>query len=148
GGLRVRLENTTVYANHAGGTGGAASVRNFMEQSHIYAYNSIFWNNGADASDGIDEIHLTEVKVIVRYEVRNSVVTTGCTGLDSCDSTVVAGDPLFVDPLGPDGIPGTDDDDLRLQPGSSAIGRGDLSYLSGSDRTYDLLGQPRVVATL
>jgi hypothetical protein len=37
-------------------------------------------------------------------------------------------DPLFVDPsniIGPDGLPFTDDDGLRLQPGSPAIGNGE-----------------------
>ena len=33
-------------------------------------------------------------------------------------------DPLFVDPDGPDDIPGTEDDDLRLQPGSPCIDAG------------------------
>jgi len=34
-------------------------------------------------------------------------------------------DPLFVDPLGPDGLPGTNDDDLRLRAGSPCIDAGD-----------------------
>ena len=44
-------------------------------------------------------------------------------------------DPLFVDPVGPDGIPGTEDDDLRLSPGSPAINAGDPStrYLTPTD---------------
>ncbi len=35
-------------------------------------------------------------------------------------------DPLFIDPIGPDGIPGTGDDDLRLSPGSPGINAGIL----------------------
>ena len=34
-------------------------------------------------------------------------------------------DPLFADPLGPDGLPGTNDDDLRLRAGSPCIDAGD-----------------------
>lgn len=86
--------------------------------------------------------------IAVRHEVRNSVIATGCGDMANCSSTVSA-DPLFVDPLGPDGIAGTADDDFRLQPGSPAISRGNLNYLESSlDRVYDLLGQPRVVGTI
>ncbi|MBL9120817.1 MAG: right-handed parallel beta-helix repeat-containing protein [Phycisphaerae bacterium] len=35
-------------------------------------------------------------------------------------------DPMFVDASGADGIAGTEDDDLRLSPGSPAIDQGDL----------------------
>ncbi len=38
----------------------------------------------------------------------------------SCMTSLGSG-PLFVDPFGPDGIPGTEDDDLRLSAGSSCI---------------------------
>jgi hypothetical protein len=36
-------------------------------------------------------------------------------------SNSIVADPLFVDADGPDGLPGTADDDLRLAPGSPAI---------------------------
>lgn len=35
-------------------------------------------------------------------------------------------DPLFVNAIGSDGVAGTEDDDLRLSPGSPAIDQGDL----------------------
>jgi len=66
-------------------------------------------------------------------------------------------DPLFVDPNGPDGMPGTEDDDLRLKPGSPCIDAGDANALpmdsedldGDRDRIepipVDLAGVPRVV---
>lgn len=147
-GVNVRLENTTVHANTAGGRGGAAFAENLNGPTRFFAYNSIFWNNTSNASDGEDEIHLTAPHIAVRHEIRNSILANGCGDLTNCSSTVSA-DPLFVDPLGPDGIAGTADDDLRLQIGSPAISLGNLNYLESTlDRIHDLLGQPRVVGTI
>jgi hypothetical protein len=66
-------------------------------------------------------------------------------------------DPRFVDPLGPDGAPGTEDDDLRLSGGSPCIDAGDNDGvppdtldLDGDGDTdepipFDLDGNPRFV---
>jgi hypothetical protein len=51
----------------------------------------------------------------------------GKTGWPEGNSELNGGDPLFVnlnDPLGPDGLPFTEDDGLRLLPGSKLIGAG------------------------
>jgi predicted outer membrane repeat protein len=58
--------------------------------------------------------------------------------------------PRFADPDGPDNIPGTLDDDLRLLPGSPCIDAGDstalppdiLSDLAGNPRYFDDPGMP------
>jgi hypothetical protein len=52
-------------------------------------------------------------------------------------------DPMFADPIGPDGIPGTEDDDLQLSPGSPAINAGDPNT-AGLPST-DLDGHARVL---
>ncbi len=52
-------------------------------------------------------------------------------------------DPRFQDPAGPDGLPGTLDDDLRLSVGSPCIDAGSRDLLPASVTT-DLAGQPRV----
>ena len=52
-------------------------------------------------------------------------------------------DPLFVDADGADNIPGTEDDNLRLLPGSPCIDAGDNSSLPPSVVT-DLDGEPRI----
>lgn len=54
----------------------------------------------------------------------------------------IGDDPLFVDADGPDGIPGTGDDDLRLMPGSPCIDAGDNGAVPESVTT-DLDGHPR-----
>ena len=63
---------------------------------------------------------------------------------------------MFINPNGPDGKPGTEDDDLRLKPGSPCIDKGDANALpadsedldSDGDTTepipLDLAGKPRI----
>ncbi|MCA9249560.1 MAG: right-handed parallel beta-helix repeat-containing protein [Phycisphaerales bacterium] len=51
-------------------------------------------------------------------------------------------DPLFVDADGFDDIAGTEDDDLRISPGSSAIDAGDNSAVP-AEITLDVNGTPR-----
>jgi hypothetical protein len=46
-------------------------------------------------------------------------------------------DPLMVDPFGPDGVAGTDDDDLRLGPGSPAVDAGSNYLLPADDGDLD-----------
>jgi len=53
-------------------------------------------------------------------------------------------DPCFVDPDGPDGIPGTEDDNLRLRAGSLCIDAGDNNSVP-LGITTDLDGNPRFV---
>lgn len=55
---------------------------------------------------------------------------------------VIDADPEFVDPIGPDGVRGTEDDDLRLRPGSPAIDRGNNTAVP-ADLQFDLDGNPR-----
>jgi hypothetical protein len=66
-------------------------------------------------------------------------------------------DPCFVDPNGPDGIGGTEDDDLHLMPGSPCIDAGDnnslppdTTDLDGDGNTtepipWDADGRPRIM---
>ena len=52
-------------------------------------------------------------------------------------------DPMFVDPLGPDGIVGTADDDLRLKPGSPCIDAGSNAATELAGIKTDQRGTPR-----
>jgi hypothetical protein len=47
------------------------------------------------------------------------------------------GDPRFVSPFGPDGQPGTEDDDLRLAAGSPAVDAGDVAALPADVHDLD-----------
>ena len=51
-------------------------------------------------------------------------------------------DPLFLDPSGPDGVLGTEDDNLRLALGSPCVDAGDSAAVP-STLTVDLDGRPR-----
>ena len=87
--------------------------------------NSILWNGGNELWEEYGAI------ATVTY----SNVQGGWPG----DGNIGA-DPLFVDADGPDGISGTDDDDLRLLIGSPCTDAGDnsgvfLDLLSGQSRT-------------
>ncbi|MCH7526476.1 MAG: hypothetical protein IID39_03470 [Planctomycetes bacterium] len=53
-------------------------------------------------------------------------------------------DPLFMDALGADGIPWTEDDNLRLTPDSPCINTGDPDYVPAEDET-DLDGHARIL---
>ena len=50
---------------------------------------------------------------------------------------------MFVDPFGPDGIPGTNDDNLRLAANSPAIDAGDPAFVPDASET-DFDGHPRM----
>lgn len=54
---------------------------------------------------------------------------------------IIDADPLFVDPDGPDDIPGNLDDDLRVRLDSPAVNAGSNSYVIS---TTDFDGNPRV----
>ncbi len=57
-------------------------------------------------------------------DVRSTLVQGGYPGAGNLEA-----DPLFVDPDGADNIPGTPDDDLRLQRGSPAIDAGNNAFI-------------------
>nr|MBX2822786.1 T9SS type A sorting domain-containing protein [Rhodothermaceae bacterium] len=131
GGAIVNFESTTMtfyqttLANNTAREGGAI----YSSSGKVSFYNSIIYNNQS-------EVQGAENLSIRKHE--NSVLTMDHNILEGAfpDSVTVMDmggnffeDPLFVDPLGPDGIAGTLDDDLRLQPTSPAIDAGDNNLL-------------------
>ncbi|MFQ5411703.1 MAG: right-handed parallel beta-helix repeat-containing protein [Phycisphaerae bacterium] len=137
----TNFSDTTVinctFSGNSGDLGGAL----FHNSANSTVTNCIFWNNPGGAI-------LFATNSIVTY----SNVEGGFVGAGNIDA-----DPLFVDPLGPDGVAGTEDDDLRLQAGSPCIDAGDntavpadIADLDGdgdtTERTpLDLAGNPRFV---
>ncbi len=99
--------------------------------------NSILWANtdlgGMDETAQIDGIAISPV-------VNYSDVQGGWSGLGGIGN--ISTDPLFVDADGADDIPGTEDDDFRLQPGSPCIDAGDNTAVP-VEITTDLDGDPR-----
>lgn len=115
--------------------------------------NSIFWANDIREDSeffswGIREDHVGIDHSIIQYPLPSHARD---------GSGLMGGDPLFADPLGPDGVPGTLDDDYRLSAISPAIDAGqngsllfDSFDLDEDGRVYehwptDLVGNTRVV---
>ncbi len=113
GGMRNEVRshpivtNCTFYANLASIGGGMRS----NDDCNPTVENCVFWQN---VPDQIDDLAASVTTATY------SCIQGGWPGLGNIDE-----DPLFVDPIGPDGIPGTEDDDLRLSPGSPCIDVGD-----------------------
>ena len=82
--------------------------------------NSILWGNSDDQGQLEDSqiYRWQNVQILLDY-----CCVQGLTG-DLGGTGNIGNDPLFVDPDGPDGIPGTEDDDLHLLSGSPCIDAG------------------------
>ena len=99
--------------------------------------NCILWGNSLD---GVVDMEAQ----IVRSN--DSELAYSCVqGLTGPSGGIgnIADDPMFVDADGPDDIPGTVDDDLRLMQGSPCINTGDLAFVA-QPGTIDLGGNPRL----
>ncbi len=115
------LINCSFTANSAVMKGGA--IFNFVPDLMLLS-NCIFWN------DTPDELYEEDPSATT---ISYSNIQGGYAGIGNIDA-----DPLFVDPDGPDNIPGTEDDDLRLSVGSPSIDAGDNTAVPVD--TYDLDG--------
>jgi len=99
--------------------------------STIEITNSILW-------DGGNEIINVDGST---YTITYSDVQGGWAGTGNLDV-----DPMFIDPDGPDGITGTDDDNLRLVACSDLLDVGTNTPTGGLPLT-DLDGNPRIFNT-
>jgi predicted outer membrane repeat protein len=123
------IVSNTVFAGNTAGSGGGMSVRN---SSLPFIRNCTFHGNAADVGGGVDHSAATSSLVnCILWDnaggeiegtaaVEYSDVRGGAPGIGNVDA-----DPRFVDALGPDGMAGTDDDDLHLAADSPAIDAGD-----------------------
>ncbi len=103
-----RLVNCTFSRNHAEIKGGGVDIARVVN-------NCIFWGNTAGGATGM-AAQISETYTFFHCCVQD-------WGSPPFGFGNIALDPLFRDPLGPDGIAGTLDDDLRLSPGSPCIDR-------------------------
>ncbi|QOJ00348.1 MAG: right-handed parallel beta-helix repeat-containing protein [Phycisphaeraceae bacterium] len=130
GGSSGSLINCTFSENRD--AGGASLALTASTNSAVLVANSIVWSSGAGAQ--VAGAGLT---------VRNSTIKNGfASGV-----SILISDPQFLDPLGPDGVAGTADDDLRLDPGSPSVDAGDASDLPAGVTT-DAAGLARVVGAV
>jgi len=143
----LTLKNSSLSGNEATAFGGffATGGTNTLD-------NCILWGNTHDQPNVEQaQIRWTGGTLAVNY----SLVQGWSGTLPGTASS--GGDPFFVDADGPDNIPGTLDDDLRLRPGSPAIDAADttalpadVADLDGDMNTaeqipFDLEGNPRRV---
>jgi len=151
----IILNNCMLNGNRVSQSGGAL----YIKQSQVYLINcTLIWNSAEAGSSVVSESfgqNYSEVEIIncivwdrdnAIWKDEGSVVNVsysnirgGWEGLNNIDE-----DPLFVDQLGPDHVPGTEDDDLRLVPVSPCIDSGDPGYVASPNET-DLGGNPRIV---
>ena len=121
----LTVTNCVFSENSAVGQGGG-----IWSYANTTVMNSILWGN-VDPSGTVETAQLwVNDSPTVNYSL--------IQGLDGFSSGIgnIDGDPLFLDPDGADGLPGTPDDDLRLGAGSPGIDAGDNSALPADE--YDL----------
>jgi predicted outer membrane repeat protein len=113
-GVNARVVNCTFSANHAASSGGGAYL---IGGGEVVLANCVFWAN----RDNQGMVEAAQIYPSV-VEVYDSCVHGGWSGAGAAN---INADPQFVDPDGPDDVVGTEDDDLRLAPGSPCIDAGD-----------------------
>lgn len=127
-----RFINCTFVNNHAGGNGGAIS-----SGEPLLLENCLFWENTGGEETQRAQIHSATYNVEANY-----TIIQGWDGDFSGEGSSGV-DPLFVNPLGHDGVAGTEDDDLRLRPNSPAINGGDPALTQLDE--IDLDGHARLL---
>jgi len=113
----TEVKNCVVYANRNNGTVAGITVVDVFNGPLSIA-NTISWGNVATGGSGQGvQIYIANQAAVVEYCCVQDL--SGFSGPGN-----IGTDPRFVDPLGPDGIAGTLDDDLRLGMGSSCVDAG------------------------
>jgi parallel beta-helix repeat protein len=124
------VTNCTFTENSADMLNGAGGVYNAMD-SYPTLTNCILWHNSCPATPAMWAQLRTRPTLTVDYCcVQDLEGDLGGTGN-------IGDDPLFVDPNGLDGYPGTADDDLRLSGGSPCIDAGDNTAVPADTADLD-----------
>ena len=102
------------------------------------ARNSIFWGNHWEGVSPEESLQTGGGTPGITYSCIGGLSRSGGRPAN------INADPRFVDPVGADGLTGTDDDDLRLLSDSPCINKGDGGTNTLPDET-DLDGFPRIL---
>jgi predicted outer membrane repeat protein len=154
-GSSIILINCMLNGNRVSQSGGAL----YIYRGQVYLINcTLIWNSAeTGASMTCQSFSLTqcsaEVINCILWDGSNAIWEEGSPTINVSFSNIRGGwegdgnideDPLFVDQLGPDHVPGTEDDDLRLVPVSPCVDAADPDYVTSPNET-DLDGNPRIV---
>jgi len=135
----TQITNCTIFGNTAVPVGGGIRLQEDGDNT-LTVTNSILWQNTDDNGDGeLSQLYAPdEAEVELNYcDLMNLAGHYGGVGN-------IGDDPLLIDPAGPDGIIGTEDDNLRLAPGSPCIDAADNTAVPDGVGT-DLDGNPRFI---
>jgi len=164
-GCNPILINCIITGNSAkgdsgGGGGGGICTRNLKIDSSQIFINCSFAGNSAPRGNslsydslGKDFPSTVQLTNCILWDSGNKIWNDDSSPIEITYSDIQGGwsgqgninaNPLFVDADGVDNIFGTEDDDLRLSPGSLCIDAGDNSAVPQSVVT-DLGGNPRIV---
>ncbi|GMU23097.1 MAG: hypothetical protein AMXMBFR13_31800 [Phycisphaerae bacterium] len=121
GAGRMAVHSCTFTSNVSAGLGGGIHVDG---STGLSLFNSILYGNQSTVGQSeAGQFEITSGSAIVSYSC-----IQGWTGLLGGIGNIGA-DPLFVEPAGADGVPGTLDDNLRLRMDSPCLNAGDLASL-------------------
>lgn len=137
-GCPSAFSNCVFHGNLAETYGGAIYSGGALIENCTMAYNtSMYWGSAVYSSGGLQiensiiwknrtDREGVQKKQIYSDEERTVINFSNLPHLDSdyCGVGNIAANPRFVDPMGADGIIGTEDDELRLRAGSPCVDAG------------------------
>lgn len=132
-GTVVSLLNSTFHANLAIGSGAGIYMQRFNNGTLLTRVrNCVFWANrdpsGFSESAQLGQERATHLGQDVGAYTLDYSIVQGLSGwLGGAGNLGLQ--PIFSDPIGPDGLRGTADDDLSLAPGSPGIDAGSNALL-------------------
>ncbi len=137
--LFARIINCTIAHNESANFGGGLWLDDVNIIVPYFLTSCIVWGNTDATGDGEEaQVSLDKEAVL---EIKYSCIQGWTGNLGGFGN--IGDDPLFVDPVGPDGIPGTLDDDLHLTDGSPCVNRADF-YAGFEVGFVDIDGEPRI----
>lgn len=131
-GNDLAMTNSTVVANECFFTGAGV----YVGQGVAAIANSILWDN----EDSNGKVESAQVRTTSLSSA--SVVYSNISGWEGQGEGNFEADPMFVDPIGADGVLGTADDNLALLPESPCVDRGDATLLPADGADLDGDGDP------
>lgn len=148
----VAISNCSFASNSATALQALGGAIYSASTASIPLTNSILWNNSASSASSTPSLGGS---MLSRGQISRCIIQGWTPNLAGTNTH--GWDPRFTNPVGPDVIPGTEDDDLSLRPNSPAIDFGDSAALPPDtldldfDRNLsepisrDYLGRPRQI---